>query len=265
MGGRNADAAYKSAYLQEKINPAAAIKIYQTNVKLFPRDARNFLRLGLIYSNDKSKLSSSVSMLRKAAALADTVPKVWLELAEVYGKLDKTDEELKAYKEYAKHDAQNVKANKRIGLILMEKGQVTNGMVYLETANALSPEDPDIMMALADGYVKTNRTKEAVDLLQKVKSKQPRNMEVRHRLFSLLRNHNRLDEALEEIEGIIKVKRDNKYLREYAELLMRMGKAKQAAERVEDILATDPENIDALMLKAMIARMEKKYDEAVEV
>ncbi len=265
MGGRNADAAYKSAYLQEKVNTAAAIKIYQTNVKRFPRDARNYLRLGLIYSGKKSKLSSSVAMLKKAAALADTVPKVWLELASVYGKLGKTDEELRAYKEYAKHDAQNVTANKRIGLILMKKGQVTNGMVYLETANALSPDDPEIMMALADGYVKTNRTKEAVDLLQKVKAKQPKNVEVRYRLFKLLKNNNRLDDALKEMEGIIQTKRENRYLREYAELLMRMGKTKQAKDRVEDILATDPESIDALMLKAMIARMEKEYDEAVEI
>lgn len=264
-GGKNSEAAYKSAFLQETANPAAAVTIYEANCKAFPTDARNYLRLGLIYSKDKAKLPSSINMLKKAASLADTVPQVWLELAAVYGKLGNTDDELNAYKQFAKSDAQNVQANKRIGLILMNKNQVTNAMVYLETANALQPDDPEIMAALADGYVKTNRQKEAVDLLMKVRDKQPNNTDVRYRLFQMLKTQGRLPEAQKEIEAVLAQKRENEYLKEYAGLLVQMGKTKDAIEKVEDVLATEPENISALMLKAMIYRIDKKITEAIEV
>jgi len=264
-GGRDAEAAYKSARLQEKANPSAAVAIYKTNVKVFPKDARNFLRLGLIYSKDKKKLQSSVAMLKKAASLADTVPKVWLELAQVYGELGKEDDELKAYKQYAKFDAQNVLANKRIGLLLMKKGQTRDGMIYLETANALSPDDPEVMMALAEGYVQTNRKKEAIDLLMRVKKAQPKNAEVRYRIFSMLKGEGRLDEARREMEQLLQLKRENKFLKEYAELLVKMDKVKEALDKLEDILATDPENISALMLKAQILTMMEKYSDAIEI
>lgn len=264
-GVSDTDAAYKSAALQEKANPGKAQEIYETNVRKFPRDYRNYLKLGLIYADKKETLPKSVEMLRKASSLADTIPSVWLELATVYGKLGKENEELNAYKRYAKHDPQNLQANKRIGTILLKKGKTTEGMVYLETANAVSPNDPELMLALAKGYVKTNRKREAIELLKKVKATRKQDPEVRLQLFELYRDLDMLREAEEEIKQLIALKRDNRYLLAHAKLLKAQGKEKNAADVLENILATNPESLEALMLKGKILRQQKKYEQAIEV
>lgn len=263
LGAVDADAAYKSGLLQESANPAAAVDIYESNIKLYPEDARNFIRLGKMYSKDKAKLSLAVSMLKRAAAMADTVADVWLELAQVYGELGQVDDELAAYKEFARYEPQNAKVNKRMGVLLMKKGMITEGMVYLETANAVSPNDPAIMMALAEGYVKTNRRKEAADLLLKVKQARPKDTGVREKLFASYVKLSRVKEAEQEIADLVQLERKPAYILMYARFLREQGDLKKAESKVEDILATDPENIEALLLKGAILRGQKKYDDAV--
>ena len=50
----------------------------------------------------------------------------------------------------------------------------------------------------------------------------------------------------------------------YAEALL-IQESTKVENTVEDILAVDPENIDALLIKARILTSRKKYDEAIEV
>jgi Tfp pilus assembly protein PilF len=204
-------------------------------------------------------------MLKRAADLADTIPKVWLELAHVYGKLGKEDDEFNALRQYNKHDPQNLEVNKRMGIMLMQKGKTTEGMVHLETANALSANDPEIIANLAEGYIRTNRKKEATDILQKAKALQKNDPDVRMKLFELYRAQGKNREAEVEIKELIQMKRDNQYLYAYADMMVSEGKHRDAEGLVEDILATDPENIEAQLLKGYILRAQKKYDEAVEV
>jgi len=264
VGPTDADAAYKSAVLQEKVNPADAQKIYENNVKVFTRDYRNYVKLGLIYAQNKATLSQSIPMLKKAAQLADTIPAVWLELASVHGKLGNDDEELNAYKQYIKFQPQDLQANKRLGILLMAKGKTTESMVYLETANAVSGNDADVMAALAEGYIKTKRDKEAVDLMMKVKALKGSDPEIRWKIFELQRKLGRIKEAEQEIKELIAIKRDNKYMQAYAQMMIEAGKTREAENAVEDILATDAENLSALMLKATLQRAQKKYNDAVE-
>ena len=135
-GVKDPDAAYKQAFLQEKTNPVLAQKIYEQNIKSYPSDYQNFLRLGLMYSEKKETLSKAIPMLKTVTDLAASIPTVWLELGRVYGKMGKDDEELNAYTRYAETDPQNLEANKRIGILLMRKGKTNEALVYLEMANA---------------------------------------------------------------------------------------------------------------------------------
>ncbi len=263
-GVRDADAAYTYARLQEKTSSAAAQKIYEDNVKTYSGDFRNFLRLGLIYSKKKSTLTQAASMLKKAATLADTIPSVWLEIGKVYGQLGKEEEELDAYKKYLDHDPQNLDANIRVGSILLEKGKTTEGMVYLETANTLSPNNIKVIEPLAYGYIKTNRNQEALDLLGKAKSLKPRDPDIRRQLYKLYIQMGQRKKAVGEIKDLLEIKRDNETLLLYANLLLEEGKYRDAQNAIEDVRATDPENIDALMTLAAIQRARKKYDEAIE-
>lgn len=263
-GAKDPDVAYKAGFLQEKVNPVRARKIYEDNVSAFPGDYRNMLRLGILYAKDKATLSRSAQLLKKASTIADTIPAMWIEMAQVYNKLGNEKGELDAYKKLVTMDPQNLDANKRLGYLLMKGGSITDAMVYLEMANTLSAKDPEIMMLLAQGYIKTNRAKDAIDILEKAKVIKADDTDIRLQLVELYKKTDQPKKALEEMKQLIAIKRDNKILLSYAQSLYDDGKFKEAQETVEDIKATDPENIEALMVLARAQRGQKKFDPAVE-
>lgn len=264
-GVKDPDAAYKQAFFMEKNNTEGAQRLYELNTKNYPADYRNFLRLGLIYSAKKDMLQKAIAMLTRVTDLASTVPAVWLELGRVYNKLDKVAEELNALQKYVESDPQNIEANRRIGMILSKKGQINEGLVYLEMANALQPNDPATMENLAMGYIKTGRNNEAIELLLKAKTVSKENVNIRFQLFEQLQKTGQQEKALKEMKELLEIAHESRYKLIYAEALLTQGKSKDAEETVEDILATEGENIDAFLLKAKILRSRKKYDDAVEV
>ncbi len=263
-GAKDADVSYKAGFLQEKINPVRARKIYEENVVSFPSDYRNMLRLGILYAKDKTTLTKSASLLKKASLIADTIPAMWSEMAQVYNKLGNEKAELDAYRKLITLDPQNLDGNKRLGVLLMKGGLITDAMVYLEMANTLSPKDPEIMILLGQGYIKTNRPKDAIDVLVKAKALRQDDTELRLQLVDLYKKTEQPKKAIEEMKQLITIKRDNKILMSYAQSLYDDGKFKEAQETVEDIKSTDPENIEALMILARSLRAQKKLDPAVE-
>ncbi len=263
--GKDRDVSYLNAYLQEKSSPSKAQTLYEANTKSFPRDHRNFLRLGMMYAKKRGALSKAVVMLKKAVALADTIPETWLEIAKVYGKLRKTTDELNAYKKYIQTDPENLEANIRVGTILLERSKTQEGMVYLEKARKKAPDNVQVMIALAKGYAVAGRSDEAVELLTAAKKKRPSDPAIRRQLFVLYKQKGQGQQALDEIKQLLAIKRDNETLLLYAQLLKQSGELAEAENAIEDILATDPENIDALMLLASIHRKNKKYEAAIDV
>jgi len=263
-GVKDPEASYKAAFLQEKDDTSAAIRIYEANVKAFPDDIRSFLRLGLLYSQ-REENAKALPLLQKCTAAANASPEVWLEIAKVYGAMNRDADELAAYQKFAKSDPQNVDANKRIGSLLMRKGDYNNAMTYLELANMMSPNDPGVMALLARGYVRTKRNKEAIELLTKAKAAKPDDPDVSYQLYELYAMTNQPQKALEEIQQLVEMKKEARYVLLYGDALIAQGKTKEAEGIVDELLAKDPENTDALMLRAKILRSRKEYDEALEV
>lgn len=264
-GVKEVDAAYKQAFYLENSNSDVAQRLYESNIKNYPADYRSFLRLGLIYSTKKESLQKAVAMLTRVTDLASSVPAVYLELGRVYGKMGKVDEQLNALQRYVESDPQNIEANKQIGIILTKKGQVNEGLVYLEMANALKPNDGETMENLGVGYIKTGRTAEAIELLSKAKTISKDNVNIRFQLFELFQKTGQNEKALKEMKDLLELSRETRYQMIYAQALLEQGKGKDAEDVVEDILATEGENIDAFLLKAKILRSRKKFEDAVEV
>jgi len=266
-GVKDREASYKSAFLQEKSNPTAAVKLYEANIKAFPGDARNGLRLGLLYSQSKDKdtRDKSVPLLQKSAAAADKDPKLWLEIAAVYGSLNRDADEITAYQKYVRTDPQHVEANKRLGTLLMRKGDYSNAMIYLEIANTMSPNDPAVMSLLAKGYLRTKRAKEALSMLAKAKAAKPNDPEIRYQIYEIYAAENRKQEALKEIQELVKISNDPRYQQLYGDALVALGDVKEAERVVDELLAKDPGDPNALMLRAGILRSRKEYDQALEI
>jgi tetratricopeptide (TPR) repeat protein len=264
-GTKDSEASYKAAFLQEKASPAAAIKIYEANLKAFPGDVRNSLRLGLLYSQGKDTREKAVPLLQKSAAAADKEPKLWLDIAAVYGSMNRDDDELAAYQKYTRADPQHVEANKRIGTLLMRKGDYSKAMVSLEIANTMSPNDPSVMALIAKGYARTKRNKEALDILVKAKAAKPNDQDIRYQLYDLYAAMNRKQDALAEIRDLVKISNDPRYQQLFGDALVALDNAGEAEGVVNELLAKNPDDPNALMLRAKILRSRKEYDEALEV
>jgi tetratricopeptide (TPR) repeat protein len=265
-GVNDPDAAYKRACcLLEGSDSLVALRLFETNCRNYPADYRNFLKAGLLLTTKKEMLERSVEYLRRVTELASEKPDVWLELARVYGKMKKYAEELDAYKKYAETNPQSLEANSRIGTLLMQKGMRNEAMVYLELANTLKPDEPEIMILLAEGYQRTGRLTEAVDLLLKAREKKPEEASLSLKLFELYAGTNQKEKAIAEIKGLVDKTHQSEYVVKYAEFLSEIGKNHEAAELLEKILEEEPDNLDVLMLKAKILRKDKKYDEAIEI
>jgi len=264
-GVKDGEASYKAAFLQEKSNYNAAVRIYEANTKTYPDDIRNFLRLGLLYSQKRETQQRALPILQKCTQVADTMPQVWLDVAKVYGALNQDSKELEAYQKYAKTDPQNVEANKRIGALLMRKGDFNNAMVNLEIANTISPNDPEIMTLLARGYMRTKHNKEATEMLVKAKALKSDDADIRYQLYEVYTQTGQPQKAFEEIKQLAELKKESRYMLLYGEALIAQNKVKDAEKVVDDLLSEDPENTDALMLNARVLRARKNWDEAIDI
>ncbi len=263
-GVRDGEASYKVAFLQEKSSPVVAKKIYEENIVKFPKDYRNFLQLGMMYANDKATLAKAVSVFGKITTMADSIPAIWGKLGEVYGKLGNDDEEFNAYKSLIKSDPQNILANKRVGLILVKKGKLKEGLIYLETATTLSPKDPDILYGLAESYAKTDRPNEAINALNRAKNILPKDVKIRMQLYKLYIKADKPKDARKEVEELLALNpTDNDTRLMYAQMLFEDKKYKEADNEIENIMASSP-SAKALVLMGKVKEGLKDYKGSLE-
>jgi len=263
-GVRDGDAAYKAASLREKKDKAGAMKLYLSNTTAYPKDHRNFLRLGILYAEDKATYAKAAAMLSNAAALVDTIPEVWQTQAEIYGSLGNEPKELAAYKKMLTFEPQNLAANRRVGILLAKGNQSQQAIANLETVLAMSPNDVEVILVLADQYLKTKRAQQGIDLLVKAKAYKKDDKKLRKQLYDLYRETGQDDKADAEMRELIKLTNDNKMRLELADNLIKRRKYDDALVLVNEVKAVETENTDVLMLLAGIQKAQKKYIDAIE-
>jgi tetratricopeptide (TPR) repeat protein len=266
LGGKKVpDLSYAAALRLESVSPAKAKQRYTANMTGFPADYRNPLRLGLLLASDPAAKSKSETLIKKAALLAAKKPGAWIDFARVYGQLGRADVEMAAYKKYLRVDSVNLEAQTRIGAILLDKGKTDEAIRILEGAHRQAPDSLGITISLASAYLNAGNSTEAAALLVIAKEQAPQDPEVHRKMFEAYRSLGQDPQALDEINAYLELKRDNTALLDCANLLLKMGRFDEAANRLEDIRATDPENIEAIMALAMVKRGQQKFDTAIEL
>lgn len=266
LGGvKTGDILFLTAVSQEGRFPTKAKTLYEENIKKFPADYRNYLYLGALLSKNKTTIQRSEALLEKATASAPNQSIAWIDIARVFGRMGKTNEELTAYRSCLKYDTANFEARTQIGTILLKLGETAEALRVLEEAHAMAPDSIGPMSALATAYLKTGKTGEAIDLLVKTKTAKPKDPMVHKQLFEAYSARGQDQKALEEIKAFIDLKRDNESLLAYGKLLLKMGKLDEAANTMEDIRSTAPDNIEALMTLAKVFRAQKKFTEAIQL
>jgi tetratricopeptide (TPR) repeat protein len=258
------EVAFYHAFLSERSSPATARQLYEKNVAAHPSDHRNHMRLGLLYAADPARKAPALVSLKKAVSLADTLPEAWLEVSRGYRLLGRHDDELAALRVFVASQPQHPEANARIGELALTKGKTEEAIARLETAT-MGGGDARMLTALARGYVRSGRVKEAVETLEQARRDAPSDVEIRTQLIDLYQSTGQEERALTELKGLLEVRRDNPTLMTYAQRAFAAGKYDEAVNAIEDIRATDPQNVGALMLLGKALRAQDKLDEAIEI
>jgi tetratricopeptide (TPR) repeat protein len=265
-GVNDPDAAYRRAAVYESGNPALAASLFEENTLRYPKDYRNFLKAGSYYARQAGSTAKGMKLLEKCTSLADTIAQVWLDLGMMYGSMNRNQDMLSAFRKYITLDQQNVTAIFKIGETLLGKKMIDDAMVFLEMANSLKDNDPKIMTLLARGYFVTKRRDEGAKILEKVikVSNGQLDDDLRAALIDVYLDNGQNREAITEINSLLAKKRTNPLLLKYARALYATGMYPEAASAIEDIKATEPENLEAIMTLAKIQVAQKKYNEAIE-
>ena len=153
-------------------------------MKDYPKDYRNFLRLGLLYAADSASLTKSSTMLTAASALVDTASILWRTLAIVEGKLHNEAKEYKAWTKLVSLEPQDVDGNRRLGTLQADKKQYALAIPHLEIAATAAGQDFDLLQLLATCYLETKKPAEALALLRKAKVLQPDDPKIRVRIIA---------------------------------------------------------------------------------
>ena len=177
-GVKDADASYKQAALRETTERATAMTIFQANTLAFPQDARSFIRLGVLLSEDPAQINKTIEMLQKASVLDPNNPLVWQKLGDAYHNAGITGKELSASIKLAALVPGNLEANRRAASILYKKKQFAQAIPYLEKVAASSPQEADVLLMLADANMQTKTPQKAVEIYGKAKDLQPENVKI---------------------------------------------------------------------------------------
>jgi tetratricopeptide (TPR) repeat protein len=264
MDPKKSDSAYEQALRYEDINIDRAVEIYNANARAFPRDARNFVRLGMIYGQKRETLPQAWENLNSAVKLTDNDPDIWLLLAQVSGKLGKADAELSAYKKYSTLKPQDLKVTRRIGELLYEKKQYAEAITNLEMFLTTNDKDVKVLLMLADAYDATNRPQKTTELLTKAKNLTGDDPDVRERLYKTYKRESKKELADAEIRELADITKSSKHrLMLYGDLV-EAGKLDEAAAVANAVRKSDPTNFEGLMALASIQRLQKKYEDAIE-
>ncbi len=264
-GTQTSDIAYLMACNLEKSAPAKAKLAFEANIKKFPNDYRNYLKLAKINARNRATLQTALSLLKKASQLADTIPRIWIEIGRVYGSLGRKDEEVEAYRNCLNRDPENVDAMICIGGALVDRGWVNDAVNHLEKAYHAAPENAAVINALSIAYIKSGNPQKAIEPLVKLKSVQPKNIEGRKRLIEAYTAVGEEAKAINEINEALEIDRDYELLLSGGKLLVKQGKYDDAVVMLEELIGIMPENIDALMTMAKAKRGQQKHEEAIEI
>jgi tetratricopeptide (TPR) repeat protein len=265
-GVKDPDAAYRRAVVYESINPASAIAMFEENIRQYPTDYRNFFKLGNTYAKDPATAAKGIKYLEQCAALADTVPQVWFDLGQLYASMNNNPEMLKAFHKYITLDKTNAASILKIGETLLNKQMPDQALTYLEMANTLKSSDPMTMTLLARAYLQNKRRDDAAKMIEKISSATNGKIDddLRAVLVDVYLESGNYQQAITEINNLLAKKQTNALLLKLAKAQYEVGKYADAAKAVETIKASEPENLDAIMILGKIQVAQKKYDDAIE-
>lgn len=173
----NAQAYSNLGYAYQFLNkPTEAEQAYEKSVSIAPTYA-GLANLGTLYYNDK-RYQDSAAMTEKALQLNDKDFRVWANLALAYKHLNQPDKvaaasekELQLLIPLAKAQPNDASLQSALAVLYAGKKQQSEAMVHLNSALALSPDDPFVLDDVAETYEELGDRIQAIRYMEKALDK----------------------------------------------------------------------------------------------
>ena len=199
--------------------------------------------LGFAYQ-ELGQFDKAIATFETARKIAPNDPSVTLYLiqAQLAAKNYSTAADL-AHADRATHPG-DVRLARMESLALRRAGKIDQGLAILEEIARAQSDDPDAVVALAQGYVDANRTPQAAKILQDAQTKFPGDATIALELGAVLDKQKKYSEAESVLRQLISKDPNNAIALNYlgymlAERGERLG---ESVDYLKRALAIDPDN-----------------------
>lgn len=236
-----------------------ALPVYTNAVMLDPNSAAAELGLGRAMARGGARKTAE-SHYRRAAAIDPSYKPFWMELASYYEQNQERAEAIGLYKEFPADPG----AMERMGVLMLETGDITGAIRALEAAVSASPT-PANRVALAQAYVKNQQPGWAEPQVAKALEATPQDAELRMFYGRLLRDQHKLQAAAREFSTVGQQQPDNvQAWSELAGIEVTAELYPQALDALDHVRALRAEGAGHLFLRAVVLEHLRLRKEAVE-
>jgi len=218
----------------------------------------------------------ALTILTNAATRPNASGELFARLGLIYAQLGKTDLAVAANQKAVRNDPTLFVAHQSLYLAHLQNKQPDQALRGLDDAGRASGVSAEFLLGVAELYSnfgvvvpaqRTNAAAHALELLTRAASLHPTNAITRLKLAEGLALLGETSKAIEEYSGLLAAPPENATLQmaarsKLAELYLRAGDRKRAAEQLEAILRDDPTNVQANFILGNIAFEEKRTGQA---
>jgi Flp pilus assembly protein TadD len=233
---------------------AAKSDVFESNLNLG-------LQLAKTNQPDAEQFLRAATLLKPTAHVDEGQARAWLSLAHVIEK-SKPEEAVAAYRKAAELQPQDPEPHLSAGYLLEQEGHFADAEQEYKQALALDPS-ADALTGLANIYMRGQRLPQAEDVLRKLVTLRPDNVNAHLQLGRVLRAESKNDNAIAELQAAAKLgPADDTVQRELADLYVTAGKDDQAESAYRTLVAAHPADAELHRALGQSLLREKKFPEA---
>lgn len=220
-----------------------------------------FQELGMVYWAI-GRVDEAIAALKKAIEIDPKFTDALRTLAELYGSMGMEEQSNKTYQALVKSSAQHPDVIK--ATTLMFDGKIKEAESVMRDYLKRSPTDVSAIRILADIGLKLGKYQDTQNLLERCLELAPDYHLARHNYVMVLSRRQRLKEAKEQIEILLKSDSENpNYLILRCTILVQLGEHEKAIEFFEDIIRKYPNQAQAHLNYAHALKTIGRLDEAI--
>lgn len=229
-------------YYSAQNNLATAIQEAQQTVASDPGRSESYLLLALLEIRANQPDAAEVNF-KKAVEVDPENAQAKLALGNYYQARNRLPEAEQEFREVVQSDPKDVAPRAALASLLMREGKKDEAEAFLRQTKKEIPDNPDAYRMLGDFYFANGDLDKALAEYASLSSDHPKELRVKKNYIQLLILKNRYDEAAKLNNDILKSNpHDVEALIYKGELQLHQGDANGAVESMQNALSNDPDN-----------------------